>query len=107
MDTLHCLHLGVMNRIACAFLWRLIHLNAYEANGDDEEQTVINVQYLKDGLFAWYARMARDKRRGLGRGDEITQLAHLTTYFGSTHETNIKNEGSGHVGCLPIPSGAP
>ena len=91
VHVLHCLHLGVMNRIAMTLLWRLISLNAYDADGDELQQFVTNVSHLKDDLFGWYSRMARGGRMGVGRGEELTQLSDLSpNMFGARDKPAFK-----------------
>ena len=78
IDILHGLHLGVMQRIARTFLWRLIVASPWGVQGTEEETLAGCVLHIKDGLASWYSQQGEASWRGEGRGEEITVVSDLT-----------------------------
>ena len=73
VDTLHTIHLGVMNVWARVTIWELLHNDAYGATGAAEEKQLSACLVIRHRLLAWYKQ-----RHEANPGGNLTRVADLT-----------------------------
>ena len=73
-DTLHVLHLGVLNSFARLVFWKLLRNGAYGAGGTLEEIIEACLQVFQNHLKNWYrARMASYPQQSLTKINDVTR----------------------------------
>ena len=73
VDTLHTIHLDVMNVWARVTIWALLHNDAYGATGTAEEKLLPACLVIRRRLRAWYKQ-----RHEANPKEQLTRLADLT-----------------------------
>ena len=96
LDTLHTLHLGIMNRFVCFALWQLLLSSAW-AEPDAPEgarptvaQLELKILRLRSALWIWYSERHADHPL-----ENLTRLQNLTMgMLGSVQDQVLKAKGA-------------
>ena len=92
IDILHCLYLGVMQRIVSELLWRLLDVNAWRVQGSVINKHSLSMNRLRHDLANFYEARSREARRGEGDGEELTEVIDFQEKHIGTNQKHAEKE---------------
>ena len=91
IDILHCLYLGVMQRIVSELLWRLLDVNAWRVQGSVVNKHSLSMNRLRHDLANFYEARSKEARRGEGDGEELTEVTDFQEkHLGTSQKHALK-----------------